>query len=227
MFVPAGVRPVVAATVPDDGATSVAVDAQLQVRFTVPIQAGSAVIKLVRTSDGSAVPGNNGTESQGSTATFVPANSLAPGTKYSLTVSGAVSSDGAKMSGSTTVSFTTSGAAACPCSLLQTTTQPSQGDSGDRDAVTLGLKFSPTTNGYIKGLRYWRDASNTGTHTGTLYSVERAAPRRPDVRRQRHRLADGERSRATCRSRPGTTYVAAYYAPTGTTRPTSTTSPAR
>ena len=214
VFVPAGVRPVVASTAPADGARSVAVDAQLQVRFTVPVQPGSAVVKVVRTSDGVAVAGNNGTESQGSTATFVPANSLDPGTTYSLTVSGAVSADGAKMSGSVTVGFTTSGATACPCSLLETTARPTQADSGDTEPVTVGLKFTPTTNGYIKGLRYWRDASNTGTHTGTLYTA--TGQRMADL------TFDGSGTgwqTATFASNvpvtAGTTYVAAYFAPNG------------
>ena len=214
VFVPAGVRPVVASTVPDDGARSVAVDAQLQVRFTVPIQPGSAAVKVVRTSDGAVVPGNNGTESQGSVATFVPANNLDPGTTYALTVSGATSADGAKMSGSVTVGFTTSGAAACPCSLLQTTARPTQPDSGDTDAVTVGLTFTPTTNGYIKGLRYWRDASNTGTHTGTLYTA--TGQRMADLT-----FVDAGTGWQTARFASnvpvtaGTTYVAAYFAPNG------------
>lgn len=214
VFVPAGVRPVVASTVPDDGATSVAVGAQLQVRFTVPIQPGSALVKVVRTSDGVAVAGNTGTESQGSTATFMPANSLEPGTKYSLTVSDAVSADGVKMASPVTVSFTTSGAAACPCSLLETTARPTQGDSGDTSPVTVGLKFTPTTNGYIKGLRYWRDASNTGTHTGTLYTA--TGQRMADLTFEDK--GTGWQTATFASNVPvtaGTTYVAAYFAPNG------------
>ncbi|SEQ13012.1 DUF4082 domain-containing protein [Microlunatus flavus] len=214
VFTPAGVRPTVLSTSPGNGATSVPVDDKVQVMFGVPIQPGSATIVVKRISDGATVAGNNGTESQGSTATFVPSSSLDPGAKYSATVSGAISADGAKMSGSVTFTFTTSGAAACPCSLLKTTTQPAQGDSGDKDAVTLGLKFTPTTNGYVKGLRYWRDASNTGTHTGTLYSAtgDRLADLTFDDNGTGWQTASFS---STVPVTAGTTYVAAYYAPNG------------
>ena len=77
-----------------------------------------------------------------------------------------------------TTTFTTSGAAACPCSLLETTTHAGLSDSGDSGAVTLGLKFSPTVDGFVKGLRYYRDAANTGTHTGALWSTGRSRDRR-------------------------------------------------
>jgi len=214
VFTPAGIRPTVLSTSPGNGATSVPVDDKVQVSFGVPIQPGSASIVVKRAADGAAVDGNNGTESQGSTATFVPSSSLDPGTRYSATVSGAISTDGAKMSGSVTFGFTTSGAAACPCSLMESSTQPNQGDSGDKDAVTLGLKFTPTTNGYVKGLRYWRDASNTGTHTGTLFSStgDRLASLTFSDNGTGWQTANFSSNVPVS---AGTTYVAAYYAPDG------------
>ncbi|WP_204913053.1 DUF4082 domain-containing protein [Microlunatus spumicola] len=215
VFTPsATARPSVTSTSPGDGARSVPVDDHLQVRFSTAIQPGSATIKVVRTSDGEAVPGTAGTESQGTTATFVPSANLAPGTKYTMTVSDAIATDGPKMSGSVSVSFTTSGAAACPCSLMETTTRPVQSDGGDGDPVTLGMKFTPTTSGFVKGLRYWRDASNTGTHTGTLYSAsgQKLATLTFDDSGTGWQTADFS---ANVPVTAGTTYVAAYFAPKG------------
>ncbi|WP_091073367.1 DUF4082 domain-containing protein [Microlunatus sagamiharensis] len=215
VFVPsAGTRPTVSSTSPGDGARSVPVNDHLQVRFNTAVQPGSARISVVRASDGAAVEGMTGTESQGTTATFVPATDLAPGTRYTMTVSDAVSTGGPKMSGSVSVSFTTSGAAACPCSLMETTTQPVQSDGGDSDAVTLGLRFTPTTTGFVKGLRYWRDANNTGTHTGTLYSAsgQKLASLTFDDSGTGWQTADFS---ANVPVVAGTTYVAAYYAPKG------------
>ena len=47
---------------------------------------------------------------------------------------------------------------------------PSLPDSGDTSAVELGLRFTPTQNGYITGVRFYKSLANTGTHTGSLWS---------------------------------------------------------
>ena len=47
---------------------------------------------------------------------------------------------------------------------------PGTVDSGDTGAVEVGLKFRSTTNGYITGLRFYKAAANTGSHTATLWS---------------------------------------------------------
>lgn len=48
---------------------------------------------------------------------------------------------------------------------------PKTADSGDSSAVELGLRFTPTSNGFITGVRFYKSAANTGTHTGTLWSM--------------------------------------------------------
>ncbi|WP_213816483.1 N,N-dimethylformamidase beta subunit family domain-containing protein [Glaciihabitans sp. dw_435] len=55
-----------------------------------------------------------------------------------------------------------------PFSVLGTET-PVIADSGDTTPVTLGLRFTPTTNGYVKGVRFYKSSVNTGTHTGVLW----------------------------------------------------------
>ena len=60
--------------------------------------------------------------------------------------------------------------AACPCSLLSSSATPPIPDSGDGSAITVGLQFTANVDGFITGLRYYRDAANTGTHTGAFYT---------------------------------------------------------
>ncbi|WP_375431149.1 DUF4082 domain-containing protein [uncultured Friedmanniella sp.] len=215
VFAPApAAAPVVRQISPADGAASVRVGTQVSVTFSTDIQPGSAQISLKRVSDGVAIDGTTSGESQGSVANFVPAGDLDPGTKYTVTVSGARNLAGTPMTSTTTATFTTSGAAACPCTLFDSTIKPGQSDSGDTAAVTLGVTFTPTVNGYIKGLRYYRDAANTGTHTGTLYTA--AGERLADLT-----FTDSGTGWQTANFATtvpvtaGTTYVAAYYAPNG------------
>lgn len=48
---------------------------------------------------------------------------------------------------------------------------PAAADSGDASPVELGLRFTPTQNGFISGVRFYKSAANTGTHTGSLWDA--------------------------------------------------------
>ena len=55
-------------------------------------------------------------------------------------------------------------------SLWSNSPTPSIVDSGDKQAVELGIKFTSDVNGQITGLRFYKSAANTGTHTAHLWS---------------------------------------------------------
>src|SRR5262249_23045991 len=40
----------------------------------------------------------------------------------------------------------------------------------DTSAVELGIKFRSDVNGFITGIRFYKSATNTGTHVGNLWS---------------------------------------------------------
>ena len=164
-----GAAPQVTAITPGDRSTSVPVTSAIQVTFGTSIQPGTAVI-TVTDNNGVAVAGSQGAEPLGSKASFTPSVSLSAGTAYTVTVTGAKNLGGTPMSTPVTSSFTTSGAAACPCSLLSSSATPPIPDSGDGSAITVGLQFTANVDGFITGLRYYRDAANTGTHTGAFYT---------------------------------------------------------
>ena len=77
-----------------------------------------------------------------------------------------VAVSGANLTG---VNFTTP--QMCKCYTLWTaTTQPSTVDAGDPLPYELGVKFRTDTDGYILGVRFYKSAANTGTHTAHLWS---------------------------------------------------------
>ena len=45
----------------------------------------------------------------------------------------------------------------------------------DSNSVTLGLAFQPASNGTITGVRFYKEADNTGTHTGQPVEFDRDA----------------------------------------------------
>ena len=47
---------------------------------------------------------------------------------------------------------------------------PAVADSGDGGAYELGMKITPTVDGFITGVRFYKSTANTGTHTGSLWN---------------------------------------------------------
>ena len=59
---------------------------------------------------------------------------------------------------------------ACPCTIWNNSATPKTVDAGSGGPVELGVKFRSEINGTITGLRFYKGASNTGTHVGNLWS---------------------------------------------------------
>jgi hypothetical protein len=104
------------------------------------------------------------------TLTFTPSSALAPGTAYTASVQVA-DSNGNMMPTATKWTFTTTTTAACPCSLFSAATVPTVVNTNDPNPYELGVKFSPTADGHISGVKFYKGTQNTGTHTGSLYSA--------------------------------------------------------
>jgi hypothetical protein len=106
-------------------------------------------------------------------ATLTPAAALAPATTYTATVTGGAS--GVKdLAGNALVSnvvwsFVTAASVTCPCTIWSPSATPAQ-IANDASAVELGMRFRSETNGRITGVRFYKGAANTGTHTGSLWS---------------------------------------------------------
>jgi hypothetical protein len=103
----------------------------------------------------------------------------------------------------------------CPCSGWNSSSAPSQVDSGDGSSVELGVRFRADFDGYINGIRFYKSSTNKGTHIGNLWTSSGAL------------LASATFTNETASgwqqvnfSNPvaisaNTTYVASYFAPVG------------
>ncbi|TCO65143.1 DUF4082 domain-containing protein [Actinocrispum wychmicini] len=58
----------------------------------------------------------------------------------------------------------------CPCSIWTDTSVPGTPATTDTSALELGVKFTASSDGYIRGVRFYKGTGNTGTHTGSLWS---------------------------------------------------------
>jgi hypothetical protein len=58
----------------------------------------------------------------------------------------------------------------CPCTIWNSSTLPATLDSGDPNAVEVGVKFRADSNGSVIGVRFYKSATNTGTHVGHVWT---------------------------------------------------------
>ncbi len=59
----------------------------------------------------------------------------------------------------------------CPCTIWPATATPSVLADPDSGQIEVGVKFRPTQNGTISGIRFYKGNGNTGTHTGSLWTT--------------------------------------------------------
>jgi hypothetical protein len=102
-------------------------------------------------------------------ATFTPTSALAGGSTFTATVSGAQNTNGTPMAAPFVWSFTTSGPQ-CPCSIWQNAPPTGEVDADDTSSVNLGLQFKAGSSGFVSGVRFYKEADNTGSHIGSLWS---------------------------------------------------------
>ncbi len=161
--------PVVSTESPGSAATGVAASAAPTATFSQPVTT-STVSFTLQASGGSAVAGTVSFNSADTVATFTPSASLAGSTTYTATVSGAQNASGTPMASSFSWSFTTGAVFQCPCSVWQDGTPTGAVQSNDPNAQTSGLRFQVNSTGYITGVRFYKEPSDTGSHIGSLWS---------------------------------------------------------
>lgn len=106
-------------------------------------------------------------------------------------------------------------AVTCPCSVWGTSFTPPNAVANDNEPIEVGVKFRSDVYGAVTGIRFYKMAANTGTHTGTLWTA--------DGRQLATATFSGESATGwqtvtfsnPVPIQPGTTYVASYHAPVG------------
>jgi hypothetical protein len=167
---PTGQAPRVIGTSPGSGQANVPVASAVNFTFNEAVS-GSSIKFALTDALGNQVPGSLSYNSSTDVGTFVPSTAMSTAATYTATLSSATSTDGVAMTGPDSWTFTTAqnASAQCPCTIWPASAQPSISSSNDWNSVELGVKFTTTTNGWIKGIRFYKDAGNLGTHVGSLW----------------------------------------------------------
>ncbi|MFK4100486.1 DUF4082 domain-containing protein [Streptomyces sp. NPDC019531] len=208
--------PTVSSTSPTSGATGASITAPVSATFSAAVDTDNVTFTL-KDPDGNNVPGAL-TYPASNKATFTPSTELELHTTYTASVQ---ASDvwGNAMADPVTWSFTTSStppAVTCPCTLWNASAVPATtAVTGDPNSVELGTRFTSSADGWITGVSFYKGATNTGTHTGSLWSDDGTL------------LATGTFTAETASGwqtmtfatpvavTAGTAYVASYHAPNG------------
>ncbi|KQR82505.1 hypothetical protein ASF98_00335 [Arthrobacter sp. Leaf337] len=158
---------------PLGGSSSVPQATTVGAVFSKPVTASSVQLTL-KAADGTTVAGTTGYDSTTRKVTFTPGAPLALATTYTVTLSGTAATGGSLTAGGTW-SFTTvvspPSPGSCPCSFYDDSVLPGIQEIRDGVPLTLGIRFSSTADGTVTGIRFYKSAGNTGTHTGTLFTT--------------------------------------------------------
>ena len=107
-------------------------------------------------------------------------------------------------------------AAACPCSVFTGHAVPAKPDSGDANAINVGMKFqTDDASGAITGVQFYKASTNTGTHVGSLWTSSGTLLGSVTFSNE---TASGWQLATFSQPIPvsaSTTYVVSYLAPTG------------
>ena len=183
-------------------------DRQAQVSWTAPAANGSpitcyTVTPYIGTTAQTPTQVSNGS------ATSATVTGLTTGTAYTFTVS-ATNAVG-------TGSASAASAAVTPEDTILDFGTPATVDSGETTGTTLGVAFTADSNGKVMGIRFYKAATNTGTHVGACGALPEPSWPRPTSRARAH--PDGRRCSSPLRSRS----PRARRTSPATSRPTATT----
>jgi hypothetical protein len=169
--------PSVSSVTPANGATGVSTGTTVTATFNKAMDPASITsTTFTLQSSAGAVAAAVSYNATTRTATLTPSAALALGTTYTATVkggaTGAKDSTGTPMAADFVWSFTTAaaGSSSC-CTIWPSTATPAVASENDPSAVELGVRFRSDVGGSITALRFYKGASNTGTHVGNLWTA--------------------------------------------------------
>jgi Domain of unknown function (DUF4082)/Bacterial Ig-like domain/Bacterial Ig domain/Glycosyl hydrolases family 16 len=168
--------PTVTGTSESNGATSIDPGANVTATFNEAMDPTTITTNTVQLRDpsGALVSATVTYNPATNTVTLDPSATLAFSTTYTVTVKGGANgvkdAAGNPLVADFSWSFTTAAASTCPCGIWNMATTPAVAADPDAQPVEVGVKFRADVAGYITGLRFYKGATNTGTHVGNLWT---------------------------------------------------------
>jgi hypothetical protein len=168
--------PTVSSVSPTNGSTGVSINTTVTANFSEAISSASVTTSTYQLRDAGNNLMNASVNTSGSQIILSPTSALNASSTYTVTITGG--SSGVKdLAGNALVnnfswSFTTGTGGGVPSTitLFAPTSTPAVPLANDGQGISLGMRFRTTQNGFITGIRYYKGAGTTGTHTGHLWT---------------------------------------------------------
>jgi hypothetical protein len=143
-------------------------------RSVDPDTLNTSTVKLT-TSAGATVPATISWDVSSLTAAIQPSSLLAASAGYRVNLTGVSTADGSSIQ-SYTFTFTTG---VCGCQLFPSTLAPVKTGNPTQDgrsgpgpwSYEMGVKFTVDQAMSLKAIRFFKDPSETGSHTGTIWAL--------------------------------------------------------
>jgi len=224
--------PTVTANSPGTGATDVPLNPAITATFSKSMDAAtinSSTFELRDTAN-TLIPANVSYDAGTSTATLTPSSSLSATSTYTATVKGGSTDPRVKdlagnaLAANVSWSFTTQAqpCSTSTCSSWSNSTVPGTPSVNDPGSVELGVKFRTDIDGFVTGIRFYKGSTNTGTHTGTLWTSNGTQLATATFTNETASGWQQVNFSAPVAITAGTTYVASYHAPNGNYAATNT-----
>ncbi|KQV77995.1 hypothetical protein ASC64_04095 [Nocardioides sp. Root122] len=195
---------------PAPGALDVPRSSKVVVDFSDLVEPGWAI----SVNGGGALAGSAVLSTDRQRITWTPSAPMPAGTDVTVTLTGVTTSDGASL-GTRTWTFRTRDAETLQNQTLLGDVVPDTSAADDGAPIELGMAFTPSRNGTVKQIRFFKGAGNNGTHTGSIWS---AAGSRLATVTFTNETAGGWQTATLAtplQVTAGTTYVVSYFAPQG------------
>ncbi|MEX5631248.1 DUF4082 domain-containing protein [Parafrankia sp. FMc2] len=205
--------PSVTARTPGAAATNIDPATTVTATFSEDITAGSASLVL-RDAANAVVPSAVAYNATDRRITLTPNATLPSGSTFTAVLSGASDAEGNVMNPAMW-SFTTAGPRTCPCTIWDASATPAVPAADDPGAIEVGVRFQPTSDGWIYGLRFFKGPGNTGTHVGSLWDSSGARLASVTFTGESETGWQQAALSPPIAVQAGTTYTASYHAPAG------------
>jgi hypothetical protein len=211
--------PTVSSVSPASAATGVGANTNVSAVFSEALDPASVTTGTFELRPAGGAPVTATVTATAATVKLAPSAPLAGSTTYTATLKGGSTGikdqAGNALAADYSWSFTTATPGACPCSLWSTSTVPTTDATADSGAFELGVKFQSDTAGYVKGLRFYKGAGNTGTHVGHLWTVAGLLLATATFTNETATGWQTVSFDTPVATAANTTYVASYFAPAG------------
>lgn len=195
---------------PAPGALDVARGSKVVVDLSDLVEPGWSI----SVNGGGAIAGSAVLSTDRTRITWTPSAAMPADTDVTVTLSGVVTADGAAL-GTKTWTFHTRAPESLSNQTLLGDVVPDTTAADDGAPIELGMAFTPSRNGTVKQIRFFKGAGNNGTHTGSIWS---AAGSRLATVTFANETASGWQTATLAtplQVTAGTTYVVSYFAPQG------------